>query len=213
MLTCSCEIRSARYMKSALPLGRYEYAVKLYYTKIKMPNGWRTINSLVHKIRLHGRRGKGMAESFSRQKSRHAPQKEGGLKILCDLPPVWPRLVRPTNLMSRMDGKKTHTHYTLGRYAVKLYYTLHSVDMGKKHIPKLHFRDTALELLMLVITLLLYPQGGHGHSVRYELPASEGALPYPSSRSQERQSTPWWIFQRQDLWLRPRKVRNAIDGK
>ena len=58
------------------------------HTKIKMPNGWRTINSLVHKIRLHGRRGKGMAESFSRQKSRHAPQKEGGLKILCDLPPV-----------------------------------------------------------------------------------------------------------------------------
>ena len=62
-------------------------------TKIKMPNGWRTINSLVHKIRLHGRRGKGMAESFSRQKSRHAPQKEGGLKkscvtfLLCD--PGW----------------------------------------------------------------------------------------------------------------------------
>ena len=26
-----------------------------------------------------------MAESFSRQKSRHAPQKEGGLKILCDI--------------------------------------------------------------------------------------------------------------------------------
>ena len=51
-----------------------------------------------------------MAESFSRQKSRHAPQKEGGLKILCDLPSVRPRLVRPTNLMSRMDGKKTHTH-------------------------------------------------------------------------------------------------------
>ena len=50
-----------------------------------------------------------MAESFSRQKSRHAPQKEGGLKILCD-PPVLPRLVRPTNLMSRMDGKKTHTN-------------------------------------------------------------------------------------------------------
>ena len=53
-----------------------------------MHNGWRTINSLVHKIRLHGRRGKGMAESFSREKSRHAPQKEGELKILCDLPPV-----------------------------------------------------------------------------------------------------------------------------
>ena len=50
--------------------------------KIKMPNGWRTIKSLVHKIRLHGRRGKGMAESFSREKLRQAPQKEGGWKIL-----------------------------------------------------------------------------------------------------------------------------------
>ena len=45
---------------------------------IIMPNGWRTIKSLVHKIRLHGRRGKGMVESFSREKLRHAPQKEGG---------------------------------------------------------------------------------------------------------------------------------------
>ena len=51
-----------------------------------------------------------MAESFSREKLRHAPQKEGGREILCDLPPVSPRLVRPTNLMSRMNGKKTHTH-------------------------------------------------------------------------------------------------------
>ena len=71
-----------------------------------MPNGWRTIKSLVHKIWLHGRRGKGMA-SFSREKLRHATQKEGGWKIPCDLPPVWPRLVRP--LMTRMNGKKTHT--------------------------------------------------------------------------------------------------------
>ena len=75
-----------------------------------MPNGWRTIKSLVHKIRLHGRRGKGMTEYFSREKLRHAPQKEGGWEILCDLPPMWPRPVRPTNLMSRMNGKKTHTH-------------------------------------------------------------------------------------------------------
>ena len=56
--------------------------------KIKMPNRWRTIKSLVHKIRLHGRRGKGMAESFSREKLRQAPQKEGGWKILCYLLPV-----------------------------------------------------------------------------------------------------------------------------
>ena len=73
-----------------------------------MPNGWRTIKSLEHKIRLHGRRGKGMAESFSREKLRHAPQKKGGREIL--FPPVWPRLVRPTNLISIMNGKKTHTH-------------------------------------------------------------------------------------------------------
>ena len=57
-----------------------------------MPNGWRTIKSLVHKSRFHGRRGKGMAESFSREKLRHASQKEGGWEILYDLPPVWPRL-------------------------------------------------------------------------------------------------------------------------
>ena len=66
----------------------FPFTLYFFYLIFKMPNGWRTINSLVHKIRLHGRRGKGMAESFSRQKSRHAPQKEGGLKILCDLPPV-----------------------------------------------------------------------------------------------------------------------------
>ena len=53
-----------------------------------MPNEWRTIKSLVHKIRLHGRGGKGMAESFLREKFRHAPQKEGEIKTLCDLPPV-----------------------------------------------------------------------------------------------------------------------------
>ena len=47
-----------------------------------------------------------MAESFSREKLRHAPQNEGGGEILCDLPPVRPRLVRPTNFMSRInDGK------------------------------------------------------------------------------------------------------------
>ena len=38
---------------------------------------------------------------------RQAPQKEGGWKLLCDLPPVGPRLVNPTNLTSRINGEKT----------------------------------------------------------------------------------------------------------
>ena len=62
---------------SSIPANRIFLTIKLK-NKIKMRNGWRTIKSLVHKIRLHGRRGKGMAESFSREKLRHAPQKEGG---------------------------------------------------------------------------------------------------------------------------------------
>ena len=94
---------------SSIPANGIFLTKNNYKTKIKMPNAWRTIKSLVHKSRLHGRRGKGMAESFPREKLRHAPQK-GGWEILCDLPPVWPRLVCPTNVMSRKNGKKTHTH-------------------------------------------------------------------------------------------------------
>ena len=44
------------------------FSLKKLKKKKKMPNGWRTIKSLVHKIRPHGRRGKGMVESFSREK-------------------------------------------------------------------------------------------------------------------------------------------------
>ena len=75
-----------------------------------MPKGWRTIKSLVHKIRLHGRRGKGMAESFSREKLRHAPQK-GGWEIL------WPSsCVTPAGTSNELDvqnewEEKTHTQY------------------------------------------------------------------------------------------------------
>ena len=73
------------------------FPVDLVWFRLSCDHGWIRSGSVnvrkqqqqqQHKIRLHGRRGKGMAESFSRQKSRHAPQKEGGLKILCDLPPV-----------------------------------------------------------------------------------------------------------------------------
>ena len=63
--------------RSLLALGR-EFETRCSHTnrdfssqkkkkkKKKMPNGWRTIKSLVRKIRLHGPRGKGTAESFSR---------------------------------------------------------------------------------------------------------------------------------------------------
>ena len=98
-----------RWDVSSIPANGIFLTQKLK-NKIKMPNGWRRIKSLLHKIRLHSRRGKGMAESFSREKWTPAPQKEGGWEILCNFPPVWSRLVRPTNLMSRMNGKKTHTH-------------------------------------------------------------------------------------------------------
>ena len=67
-----------RWDVSSIPANGIFLPKKKLKNNIKMPNGWRTIKSLVHKIRLHSRRGKGMAESFSREKLRHAPQKEGG---------------------------------------------------------------------------------------------------------------------------------------
>ena len=67
-----------RWDLSSIPVNGIFLTKKTKTKKTKMPNGWRTITSLVHNIRLHGRRGKGMAESFSREKLRHAPQKEGG---------------------------------------------------------------------------------------------------------------------------------------
>ena len=51
-----------------------------------------------------------MAESFSRQKSRHAPQKEGGLKkIMCDLSSC----VTPAGTSNELDvqnGWEENTH-------------------------------------------------------------------------------------------------------
>ena len=67
-----------RWDMSSIPANGIFLTKKLNKLKKKVPNGWRTIKSLVHKIRLHGRRGKGMAECFSREKLRYAPQKEGG---------------------------------------------------------------------------------------------------------------------------------------
>ena len=81
-----------------------------YRTKKQMPNGRRTIIFLLHQIRLHGRRGKRLAESFSRERLTHAPQKELDEKyrrtsLLCDSGWYVQRFSCPEWL-----GRKQHTH-------------------------------------------------------------------------------------------------------
>ena len=66
-----------RWDVSSIPANGF-FLTKKQKNTVKMPNGWRTIKSLVHKIRLHSRRGKRMAESFSREILRQALQKKGG---------------------------------------------------------------------------------------------------------------------------------------
>ena len=103
-----------RWDVSSIPANGIFLTKKL---KTKMPNGWRTIKSVVHKIRLHGRRGKGMAESLSREKLRHAPQKEVGWEIN----PVWPSsCVTPAGTSNELDvqnewEENTHKHGDLPR--------------------------------------------------------------------------------------------------
>ena len=77
------------------------------HQKKKMPNKWRTIKSWVHKIQLHGWRGKGTAESFSREKIKASTAEGRWMRN-----PVWPSsCVTPagtsTSLTSRINGKKT----------------------------------------------------------------------------------------------------------
>ena len=61
---------------------------------------------LVHQIRLlYRRRGKGTAESSSREKSRQAPQKEGG-EILCD--PGW--YIHKPDVKDKWDANTQKKH-------------------------------------------------------------------------------------------------------
>ena len=65
--------------------------------KNKMPNGWRTIKSLAHKIRLHDRRGKGLGafrfffkkwlNSFREHRRKKVDEKSCVTFLLCD--PGW----------------------------------------------------------------------------------------------------------------------------
>ena len=99
-----------------------------------MPNEWwRTIISLVHKIRLHSRWGKGMAESFSRKiKARTA---ERWMRI-----PVWPSsCVTPAGTSNELDiqsewEENTHTH-TIGHHSS------HNSPVSTSSLMRLHKRD------------------------------------------------------------------------
>ena len=113
--------------------------------KIKMPNGWRTIKSLVHKIRLHGRRGKGMAESFSREKIKASTAESGWMEN-----PVLPSCVTPagTSIEVQNEWEEKHTHtvhifctwYFLRAHVNKTYrgrmLTAHRADV---HLPPITF--------------------------------------------------------------------------
>ena len=65
-----------------------------------------SVISMAYKIRLHGRRGKKTAESFSREKLRQAPQNEGR-EILYD--PGW--YVHKSDVQNKWnDNTHTYTH-------------------------------------------------------------------------------------------------------
>ena len=70
-----------------------------------MPNKWRTIKSLlVHKIRLHGRRGEGTtAEFFLREKLRQAPHLILDVRLM-DVPAVVTQEERHTGFLIHLSS-------------------------------------------------------------------------------------------------------------
>ena len=153
-----------------------------------MPIKWRTIKSLVHKVRLHGRRGKGMAESFSRQKSRHASQKEGGWEILYDRSPVCPPAGTSNELDVQNKWEENTTQHTTHMGSAPSWLvddraTLHPRRMRcllTQQYVQLHtcaccgnltyqaFRESVPYLLPLAC-YTLHPSGGHQMAVRERL--------------------------------------------
>ena len=99
----SLDLLAARRPAPFYLLGRYLLTAYYIFCSV-MPNKWR-----IHQIRLHGRRGKGTAVFFSRKKNK-ACTAEGKWMRNSMCPSVRPRLVQvvhPTNLTSRINGKKT----------------------------------------------------------------------------------------------------------
>ena len=63
-----------------------------------------------------------MAESFSREKLRHAPQKEGGREMLCDLPPVLLLLLLLFLTISALVASPKKNRALLGKITTVKYY-------------------------------------------------------------------------------------------
>ena len=75
-----------------------------------------------------------MAESFSREKLRHAPQKEGGRQILCDLPPVTPAGTSNELDVQNEWEENTHTLYNCTAVLFNIKPHRLRVDLEKKRI-------------------------------------------------------------------------------
>ena len=139
-----------------------------------MPNKRRTIESLVNKKLTHGRRGKGTAESFSQQKLRQAPQKEGG-EVLCDLPPVLPQDGTSTrNLTSRINGMTTHIHTLAEKiyfhFSTKLTDTWYTVSSNRCRKQSTMF--TTSTTVVVMVSLYCTIKSDSTFSVRTEVPTA-----------------------------------------
>ena len=103
------------YLKPPYAIGSVPTLSGFFPLKKKMPIEWRTIKSLGHKIQLHGRREKWLNPSREKNQDTHHKRKVDEKSCVtfsssCVTPAA---MVRPTNLMSRMNGKKTHTQQYL----------------------------------------------------------------------------------------------------
>ena len=136
-----------------------------------MPNKWRTIESLVNKDLTHGRRGKGTAESFSQQKLRQAPLKEGG-EVLCDLPPVLPPDGTSTNLTSRINMMTTHTNIGGRKNIFSIFNDIERYIVSSNRCRKQIKMFTTSTTVVVMVSLYCKIESGSTFSVRTEVPTA-----------------------------------------